>query len=97
MGPRPDGLTIERIDNDRHYSCGHCDECKRNGWALNCRWDTRLNQANNKRSNVNITFNGQTKSCGAWSREMGLPSSTVIHRIKNGWSVEKAITTPLIK
>lgn len=51
IGPRPSSKhSIDRIDNDRHYSCGICSECKRNGWIKNIRWATKSQQMLNRRS-----------------------------------------------
>ena len=50
MGERPVAeLSIDRIDNDGHYSCGRCDECRKQNWPANCRWATRSEQAKNRR------------------------------------------------
>lgn len=49
MSPRPDALTLDRINNDGNYSCGHCDECLSKEWPANCRWATNQQQTINKR------------------------------------------------
>jgi hypothetical protein len=66
MGERPQGTTLDRIDNDGHYSCGKCDQCNKNGWTNNCRWATVEQQNRNKRPKKNNTgYPGVSKS---WDR-----------------------------
>jgi hypothetical protein len=85
MGHRPIGLTLERIDNNKGYS------------PDNCKWATRVEQANNTRITRYISFNGLTLSPAIWSKKLGLPTRCVSIRLRNGWSIEKALTRPARK
>ena len=50
IGLKPPGhYSIDRIDNDGHYSCGSCTWCISNGFVLNLKWATPIEQANNRR------------------------------------------------
>lgn len=78
--------TIDRIDVNGDYE------------PSNCRWVNLKVQANNKRNNRKITFNGITKNLCEWAEITGIRAETIRTRIdKLTWSIEKALTTPARK
>lgn len=92
MGERPAGMTLDRTNNDGHYSCGHCEECERNGWPLNCRWATQQQQCRNTRQNRMVTFGEKTVTLMEWSQLLNVRFGTLRTRLERGWSVERAFT-----
>lgn len=88
LGEQPSPLhSMDRIDNDGHYSCGKCPECVENGWPMNCRWATPLEQGGNKRNNVRITREGKTLTITEWAKELGIPPGTLMARRSRGTDV----------
>lgn len=77
------GLSLERKDNDGPYS------------KDNCKWATMREQHQNKRNNVWLTFQGKRLNVAGWACELGMDSNTLYERLKSGWCVEKALTTPV--
>ncbi len=98
VSPRPTTkLTLDRIENDGHYSCGKCSECFTHNWPANWQWGTRKEQADNRRSNVWITIDGRTQNAQQWAIERGLKVNNIYRRIHRGWTPEQAVTIPVIK
>lgn len=83
MGDIPNGMTIERKDNNKGYS------------KDNCKWATWTEQNNNKRSNINIKIGENTKTVTQWAKHLGINKSTIYSRVRLGWGIKDAITIPI--
>lgn len=85
--------SLDRINNDMHYSCGHCEQCIENGWTLNCRWANDKVQSNNRSGfNRYIVIDGIKMTHREADRYLGFPLKTISWRINNGWTVEQAVS-----
>ncbi|MFH1010327.1 MAG: hypothetical protein V1784_03730 [bacterium] len=79
MEPKPNGMTLERKDNNGPYS------------PDNCKWATRKEQQSNTQRSRLIEFNGETLCLGEWERKLGLGVGTIWRRLAKGLPVEKAL------
>lgn len=79
-----DGLTLDRIDNNKGYS------------PENCKWSTRKEQQNNRRANRKITINGVTKNLFEWVESSGLNPRTITTRIERGWNANDLLNPKII-
>ena len=92
IGTRPTAKhSIDRIDNDANYSCGHCDECLENGWTANCRWSTYLEQNRNRRTNRVIEIDGVRLCVVEWAERLAIPERRIRSRLERGWTDREAV------
>lgn len=95
MGQPDAGRSLDRIDNNGHYSCGQCTECAQRGWRANCRWATKHQQSTNRENNVFLEHRGERRTISEWSEIVGILPVTLYQRRMRGWSDQQILMTPL--
>lgn len=75
MGERPPRGTLERINTDGNYE------------PSNCKWATRQEQLNNKRTNVVVEHDGKRMTLSQWAEFLGIPYMRLwhLHRRAQVW------------
>ena len=69
MGKRPEGKTLDRIDNDGNYT------------PDNCKWSTPKEQSRNQRTNKLITYQGETECLARWAEILNVNYETLRSRL----------------
>lgn len=86
MGPKPTAKhEIERSDNDLGYT------------KENCIWETRGRQNRNRRNTHRIIWRGKSIALIDACESVGISYSIVKQRIKLGWNLDLAMSTPRLE
>lgn len=72
---------LHRIDQQGHFAPG------------NLEWTDQKGVGRNQRSNVRITYKGQTKCITEWCEIYDLNYHTVIERLHSGWDIKDVFHT----
>jgi hypothetical protein len=80
-----EGLTLERLDNDKGYS------------PENCAWVDRKAQARNRRSGRMLTVGGATKTLAEVAEDLGLKYGTLRARLSKMGMTERALSSARLR
>jgi hypothetical protein len=79
MGNRPDGASLDRIDNEK----GYCKE--------NCKWSSILEQSRNRRNSIKVEWRGETLVLTEVARKENVDYPMLRYRVLKGMDLELAV------
>lgn len=79
MGPCPPSFQIERMDNSKGYS------------PSNCKWASKQENCNNRRSNVVVEYEGRRQTASQWASELNCKLANILYRFHQGWSAREVL------
>jgi hypothetical protein len=83
MGARPEGMSVDRVNNNGPYS------------PKNCRWADRVTQNNNRRYCRRIAWGVETMTAKEFCRATGMKYRPFVKRIERGWSMLQIFANPI--
>ena len=78
-----DGLCIDRINTYKGYT------------PENCRWITLKENSRNRTNTIFMEHKGKIRKLCELCEEYGIRESVVYSRLRVGWGLENALTTPI--
>lgn len=82
LGPRPEGGTLDRLDNSKGYE------------PDNCAWRTHTEQMRNRRTCRYYEWAGMTLTLSEWCERADVGLTTVRERLRRGWPWPQALYVP---
>lgn len=84
MGDRPEGTTLDRLDNKMGY------------YKANCRWATKKQQIANRSNSKYFLIDGEKKTMTEWANVYKVNPRLIHSRVTRlGWDIKRALTEPL--
>ena len=80
MGEKPEGMALDRIDNDGDYEPG------------NCRWADQKTQIRNRGVSPRVEYEGREWSLAELCEAKGLKWRRIYGRIRSGMPLERALS-----
>lgn len=83
-----DHLDNNITNNDISNLVASCPICNQQ------RGNSKRRQTMISKRGVLIEYNGEKKTAGEWAETIGITRASLLFRLKSGWTIEKALTTP---